>query len=323
MVDLSICILTYNNASILEECINSIISNTQNISYEIIIVDGGSTDNTLKLLTMYNDVVTIINNKKFSGFSAGNNQAFRIAKGEFILMLNDDTIILNNSIEIMFNYLKCNNNIGAVGPRIYNTDKSHQYSSYLTHPTLFYDFLVKTIPFYIFYRTYRYIFESSQSDFHDQFGLCNGSINLIREVKHLMGCCIMFRLNSLKSIGYMDENFYLSLEDQDFCARISQNNLSIFYLSNAEIIHHGGQSTKKLKKFSSIFLDSRMYFETKYYGKNATYFYKIILILSSLINLVTIPIIQIFTWDKKYKSFLKNSFSCNFNQLIYILRHLQ
>ena len=321
MIVLSICILTYNNSKLLEECIESIISNTHNINFEIIIVDSGSTDNTFKMLEKFNNLVKIIKNNIFSGFSAGNNQAFKIARGEYILMLNDDTLILNNSIEKMYNFLHINPHAGAIGPRIFNTDKTHQYSSYLSHPGLFSDFFLKTIPFYAIYRFYIFFVNKNEADFYDQFGKCNGSVNKIREVKHLMGCCIMFKRNLLEKIGYLDENFFLSLEDQDFCARISKSKQGIFYLPESEIIHHGGQSTKHLNNFTNIYFDSRLYLQKKFYGIISTFFYKLFIILSSLLNLFSIVVFYYFIWDEKYKNYFKNAYKYNIKQLRYIYKN--
>ena len=109
MVDVSIIIVSYNTAELLENCINSIVEKTQNISYEVIVVDNDSCDNSISLLYEKFDWVKVIVSKKNLGFGRANNLGIEVASGRNILFLNSDTILINNAIKILSDFLDGNN----------------------------------------------------------------------------------------------------------------------------------------------------------------------------------------------------------------------
>jgi GT2 family glycosyltransferase len=319
-MNLSICILTFNNCELLKSLLYSINKSIDNkLTYEIIIVDSGSTDNTLKMLSQeFKDIITI-KNQNFSGFSSGNNQAFKIAKGDYILMLNDDTIIINDSIILIFSMLINNKNIGAIGPILLNPDGSQQYSAYLSYPTIFSEFITHFIPLKIINNFYKKFSLKFNYNFYNQYGKVYSNNKKGTFVKHLMGACIMFKTKLIDEIGLMDEGYYLSLEDQDFCKRIiEKGGYKIYFLPQAKVIHYGGQSVGKIKEFNSIYLDSRLYFQKSNYGNFSKYALISLMFLISIINIPLIGFLKIFVRKKNFKKILQSEIIYNLSLIKYI-----
>lgn len=320
-IEISICILTYNNAELLSNLLYSIKNSVRNINYEIIVVDSGSIDSTKNYLkTLHSDVI-LIENIKFKGFSSGNNQAFNIARGRHILMLNDDTLILEDAINLMHEKLSSNENIGAIGPRLLNIDLTTQYSAFLSYPTILTDFLTNFFITKIILSFYKKFAIKYSFNFLTQFGVAYSNVENGCSVKHLMGACILFRKSLIYKIGQMDENYYLSLEDQDWCKRIIEKGaFSVYYLPEAKILHYGSQSVNKLSEFNSIYFESRKYFQQSNYGKRSLIFYKIIIILMTLINIPFYFILKKVLFSKKYKNIFNSELNFNYNLFNYIIK---
>jgi Predicted glycosyltransferases len=256
------------------ECLDSIHDTTPKECFEIIIVDSGSTDGTIEMIkTEYPDI-KLIQNQKFYGFSSGNNQAFQLATGKHIMILNDDTLVLPDTISELLEYVKGNPKVGAIGPRLLNKDLSHQYSSYLSFPTIKTDLLTNVLQI----KWLRDLFNSGRScdaDKLDHYGIRNGKKDEVRQVKHLMGACILIRKEVLQTVGALDEHFYLSLEDQDWCKRIGEAGWEVIFYPASKIIHLGNQTVKNLANFGKIYFRSRSYFQKKHYGLLSLFLFKI------------------------------------------------
>lgn len=283
---ISFCILTCNNVKILDDCLASIFSTVNNYKYEIIIVDSSSNEETYDLIHSKFSSVLYIRNDKFYGFSAGNNQAFRFSSGKYICILNDDTILNGFCIDLLVEALEKDDSIGAIGPKLLNKDGSLQVSSYNSFPGLFSEIITTSILIGFLREKFTNLFDINNS--------CNnyGDINLVidrpMQVMHLMGACIVMPAKVFEKLHGFDENFYLSMEDQDLCRRVLENNKKVVYFPSAELIHLGGQTVSRLKgAFNKIYLESKLYFFKKYHP----YFFPIIYTTMSLISVTNVFIL--------------------------------
>ncbi len=311
---ISFCILTCNNVNILNDCLDSIFSTVNNYSYEIIIVDSSNTSETSDLIKNKFNSVHYIRNDKFYGFSSGNNQAFFKSSGKYICILNDDTILKSYCIDLLIRELENDNSIGAIGPKLLNRDGSLQVSSFNSFPGLFSEIITTSIligflreKFSIFFGTSKYI---------NNYGEVNLIIDRLVYVKHLMGACILMPANLFEKLDGFDENFYLSMEDQDLCRRVLGNNRKVVYFPHAELTHLGGQTVSRLKgAFNKIYLESKLYFFKKYHP----YFYSIIYLIVTFISatnvFVLIPLIAL----KKRDSLVLSHFRYEWYKLKFLL----
>jgi GT2 family glycosyltransferase len=310
--DLSICILTKNNNKILTDCINSIISTTLRYNYEIILVDSSDNYDTYNLVNSKYNWIKYIQNKFFLGFSSGNNQAFNISEGRYICILNDDTILNSNCFDLLLDNLVYDENIGAIGPKLLNSDGSLQISSFLTFPNLYSELVTTCIQFSYFKEKFNFCFKFNNSI--TNYGIYN-NLNKKLEVKHLMGACIIFPSHIISEIGGLDENFFLSMEDQDLCRRISALNKKIIYQPQAELIHLGGQSVSKIKEsFNKIYLDSKLYFFKKYNPLSYPFIYFCIFIIT--IN--NISILMIYKYLNRNKVNIASQLTYELNKFNYL-----
>ena len=283
MIDLSISILTTNNRSLLQNCLYSIYQNTKHLFYEIYVVDSGSTDGTIEMLIKEYPDVNIIYNDYFPGFSAANNQVLKQISGRYAMILNDDTIIKDGALFNMVEFMDSNPDVGAVGPQLFNQDGSHQTSSYVGYPTIKTEIFTRVRLFNYWWK-WKKSKVTSNADYFDQFGYYNGNQTEIRSVKHLMGACILVRQEVLHKIGLLDENFFLSYEDQDWCKRIHGAGWQVIYFPEAKVIHLGNRTVSKLSNSKEYISDSQLYFYRKHFGLFPYFLLKLIKLHNLFMN---------------------------------------
>jgi len=226
---LSIIILNYNHKNLLKNCLKSLKEADIKLDYEIIITDNNSNDGSqefLPQLKIENPSIKIILNKKNIGYAQANNQAIKLAKGKYVLILNPDVVVLPNAIEQLVEYLEKNEKVGIVGPQLLNPDKTVQNSCYhfpkLITPAVRRTFLGKLPGFKKELARYLML------DFDHQ---------QIREVDWLIGACLMIRKDVLKEVGYFDERYFLYFEDVDFAKKVWQAGYKVVYFPKAQMIH--------------------------------------------------------------------------------------
>jgi GT2 family glycosyltransferase len=263
-VDLSIVIVSYNVNDYLIKCLDSIYSFLSNsINFEIIIVDNDSKDESPEVIEKKFKNVLLIKNNFNAGFPAANNQAFRIAKGDFILMLNPDTELTDDSINKLYQFLKSDSSISIAGPKVLNTDGSLQQS-------------VWRLP------TIGHVFAES---FHLKHIIKNKYFNNLNPnqttlVDSVSGCCLMFRKDLFEKIGMLDENLFW-IEDVDFCYRAKLKNLKTAYYPLSQIFHHSGKSVKANYNFAYY---NKIFNFIKYYKKHFSFFQFLIVWIISFVH---------------------------------------
>lgn len=233
-MDLSVVIVNYRTYELTKNTINSIFEYEYPFSYEIIVVDNSSGDDSLeKLKEYFNDRVTFIASKENNGFAAGNNQALRIAKGKYVLLLNSDTIVWKDTLENIYNYMEENSDVGASGCRVLLENGELDKACKRSFPN------VKNSFFRLFH------IPTNSSD--DDYNLDNLPDEGIYEIDCLTGAFMFIRKIALDEVGFLDETFFMYGEDIDLCYRIKHGGWKIVYYGKSKITHLKGASSKKQK----------------------------------------------------------------------------
>jgi len=254
-MELSILIVNYNTRELLQNCINSIFENTEDITYEVIVVDNNSTDGSEKMVLNMFPQVQLLCNQENMGFARANNQAYRQSKGKYLLFMNSDTLALNSPFEKMIDYMKDHPEVGIVGPKILdNKDQpTRSYMRLLDVKKLF--FGSKHFKSFIDVEKHRIHFPLYYYD-------------MIQEVPWLSGACMMVRRKVFREAGLFDERYFLFLEDMDLCLQVAKLGYRIIYFPKAEIIHlFGGSSEVDSKKLSRIHRDSMLLYFKKNFSR--------------------------------------------------------
>lgn len=226
-MDVSIVIVNYNTLLLVKNCIDSIIAKTACVNYEIIVVDNASTDNSKEYFS--NDTrIKYIYNEKNLGFGLANNVGIKIAKGRNIFLLNPDTLLLNNAIKILSDFLDKHPKVGCCGGNLYNADLEpiHSYSMML--PSYLWELNL------LFASKIEKILWGKNAQFNHT--LKN------RKVGYICGADMMLRRSVLDQVGCFSDSFFLYYEDTELSYRIKQAGYEIISVPKAEIQHLVGKS---------------------------------------------------------------------------------
>ena len=270
LIDISIIIVNWNAGKYLQETIVSVENQTQNVNYEVIIVDNNSNKNDESFKYIENVLekksnYKIIKSEENLGFAKANNMAMKIANGRNFLILNPDVIFHNNVIKILSDYLDENDNVGMVGPKVLNPDGSFQQPCLRGKPypkdTLFHLIgLAKTF---------------SKCEFFNGYALWHLDRDKINTCWALSGCCMMVKKSLFEQIGGMDEQFFMYQEETDWGIRTKDIGKEIVYNPNAIVTHIGGVTTKKIKiKSIYIFTQSMEKFFKKHFWQKYNFIQK-------------------------------------------------
>jgi len=261
---LSVIIVNYNVKYFLEQCLNSVLASKINFDYETIIVDNNSTDNSLEYLkprfTQSN--IYFIANKDNPGFSKANNQAIQQAKGEYILLLNPDTVLEENVLSDVCNFLDNHSDAGAAGVKTIDGTGKFLAESKRGFPTPWASFCKLSGLESLF----------PKSKIFGKYSLKYLDENRLHKVPILVGSFMMIRKSVLDKIGLLDETFFMYGEDIDLSFRIIQAGYNNYYLPK-KIIHYKGESTDKSDpKYTQAFYDAMRIFFRKYYPNYSKFY---------------------------------------------------
>lgn len=280
---LSVVIVSWNTKDILAECLDSLVPVVGRFNrdglppeMEVIVVDNASSDGTVPLIRAEYGWVHLIDTGENLGFPGGNNRGFSACQGEYILMLNPDTVVHGTALEQLVHFLDEHGTVGAVGSRLLNRDGTLQESCY-PRPTLG--------------REIWRLFHLDKLYPYGIYDMDRWSLQEPREVDVLMGACILCRRSIVEKIGGMDESYFMYSEEVDLCFQIQNDGWQIFWLPKPQITHYGGQSTNlvKTEMFLRLYESKLLYFK-KNYGRKAAGLYRLVLYLASLPRLFLIPI---------------------------------
>ena len=250
-VDLSIVITSFNTKDLIIACIRSVIKNTRGINYEIIVLDNGSSDGSVSALRNFQDSkLKIIENKKNLGFTVANNQGWKKALGEYILFLNSDTLINDNVLGEIAEWMDKNKSVGVASCMLKFKDGSIQPTGgyFPTLLSVFYWMTIQDIPFVDvlikpFHPLHIKSFFARGEDFYKKE----------KELDWVTGAFLFTRKEILEKVGGWDEDYFMYVDEVDLCFRIKKKGWQVRYLPEWSIVHYGGASgTKELSVVSEF-----------------------------------------------------------------------
>lgn len=242
-MDLSIVIVNFKTPELIRTCIKSINENLKGTDAELIIVDNASDDQSFKDLKEIKSKIPIklIQNRENMGFAKANNQGIKIAKGDYILLLNSDTIVEENIFSEMISWMRNRSDVGIVSCALKNKDGSLQGTGG-SFPTLFkvfaWMFFLEDIPF-LDYLIGPFHPMHSSSPFY------KGESQFVkeREKDWVTGAFFLLKKDVIEKVGYFDEDYFMYTEEVDFCFRAKKKGWRVWYLPKWSIIHLGGASS--------------------------------------------------------------------------------
>lgn len=259
-IKLSIIIVNWQVKEYLKKCLKSIDTLYKDKSwFEVIVVDNASTDDTVPMVRESFPWVRLIANLENKGFARANNQGINISHGEYLLFLNPDTEIVEDSFFKIINYLDSHEDVGIVGCKLIYPDGSLQKSC-RRFPTIDValwqhhgEFLIKDI-----------------QKIMDNYFMKNMDYNIVQEVDQPMGAVLMVKKKALNDIGgYMDEKYFMFFDEVDLCYRIKQKGWKIVYFPDTKVIHHRAKSVEfafsKGNRIDNEFHKSMFKFLSKHY----------------------------------------------------------
>ena len=252
---LSVIIVNWNVRDLLRECLRSIEAGKGGLSLEIIVVDSASSDDSVAMVRSEFPSVHLIACTENVGFPRGNNLGLQEARGDYLLLLNPDTVIVDDALAVLVSYLQVNPDVGVVGPQLLNPDGSVQ-SSRRRFPTVTTGF-----------------FESTWLE-----GLAPGILRryyaldlpdaATADVDWLTGACIMVPRSTYEAVGGMDEGYFMYSEELDWCRRIKESGRRVVYYPAAQVIHHVGKSSEQAVTARHInFNQAKLRYFRKYHGR--------------------------------------------------------
>lgn len=268
-MDLSIIIVNWNSVNYLKECLKSILQETKGIEFEIIVVDNASYDGSDKMIATEFPVVKFVQNNENGGFAKANNLGFKYSLGRNLLFLNPDTLIIGSAIRDMLEFLDSRPDAGAVGCKLLYSDLTLQLHSVQPYPTfinqvLDIDYLKNNWPHWKLWGLKALNQENNQPE----------------KVEVVPGACLMIKRDVFEEVGLFSEDYFMYAEDIDLCYKVNQTKRKVFFVKGAEVVHHGGASSrqKKINYFSVVLTRESVFkFLNKTRGKGTAISYRIVM----------------------------------------------
>lgn len=255
MVDLSIIIISWNVADLLAACLTSIYANLGDLSAEVIVVDSASSDGSAALVRDRFPQAKLLAQTDNIGYTRGNNLGLRTAQGSYLLLLNPDTEIVGDALPTMIAYLDAHPEVGIVGPYTRNRDGSYQ-STRRRFPTLMTAFFEST-----------WLQPFAPKSLLDRYYVNDAPPDQTLDVDWVQGSALLARREVYVQIGGLDEGYTMYSEELDWCKRAKQTAWRVVFLAEAQIIHHGGQSSDQVVARRHIYFQaSKLRYFRKYHG---------------------------------------------------------
>jgi len=289
-LDVSIIIVNYNSLNLLENCLDSVIKYSQDIEYEIIVVDNHSTEGDIKSTVNKFKDITLIINRENVGFAKANNQGVKIANGKYVLFLNNDTVFKENSLKAVFDFAESINKDTIIGCKLLNSDLTVQIS-FAEFPSLKNAFTSYTFLYKIFPRSKHF----------NKYYLSLTEIKKPLEVDYVTGAFLFCKTSSFERIAGFDERFFFFSEEIDLCYRFKNFGGKVYYIPHTSIIHLGGGTAKVDSWFTfKNKAISLIQFYQKHRNKFNYAFFLVIHSLGVILRLIVSLTIGITTMDRNY-----------------------
>jgi len=232
---LSVIIVNYNVRFFLDQCLRSVFNSLKNISSEVFVVDNNSLDGSVSMIRKNFPDVNLIRNNENLGFSRANNQAIKKASGEYILLLNPDTLVEEFTFEKCIRFMDDHKDAGALGVRLIDGKGRFLPESKRSLPT----------PGVAFSKIFGLTRLFSKSKLFGKYHLGYLNPEETHKVDVLTGAFMFLRMSALDKTGLLDENFFMYGEDIDLSYRLKKAGFSNYYYPGTTIIHYKGESTRK------------------------------------------------------------------------------
>ena len=264
MIKITVIIVNYNVAYFLEQCLHSVKKALQHVQGEVIVVDNNSVDGSVAMVQHKFPEFLMIANKQNTGFSFANNQALKIAKGEYCLLLNPDTVVEEDTFKKVVNFMDEHADAGGLGVKMIDGKGNFLPESKRGLPT----------PSVAFYKIFGLSFLFPQSKLFGKYHLGYLDKEKTHEVEILSGAFMLMRKSVLDKVGLLDEAFFMYGEDIDLSYRIIKGGYKNYYFPGTSIIHYKGESTKKSSvNYVFVFYKAMVIFARKHFSdKNANLF---------------------------------------------------
>jgi len=258
-MDLSILIVNYNTCALTVDALRSVYASRTRYSYEIILIDNHSTDDSVEVIKNQFPQVHIIQNHENVGFARANNQGMRQAIGRYVLLLNSDTVIRPDTLEIMLTFMDVHPEVGASGCKVVLPDGSLDKACRRGFPTPSASFyyasgLAKLFPHVPRFNQYQLSYLDPDEEY---------------PVDCLVGAFMLVRKVAIDQVGLLDEQFFMYGEDVDWCYRLKQAGWVNYYYPKTTIIHYKGAGKKRRsRKVLYEFHRAMMVFHRKHYRRS-------------------------------------------------------
>ncbi len=304
MLDLTISIVNYKSSDLVRNCINSILKYTNEISYEIIVVDNCSNDNIKNVVDEFENIKLIVNNKNL-GFSAANNLALEQCHAKYFLLLNPDTLLLNNALKILFNFMENHPKCAVSCPQLFfpNGTEQKSYSDFRTPLSRIkwdiYPMLNRLGIFYFF----KYFNKSKSNKLEKKV---NNELKPRKEkfkiVERPRGACFFVRKSHIDLVGPMDERFFMYCEEVDWAFRFFKYGFKNYICFKAKVEHIWGGTSKN---YDSILKLVQIQSEYKYFRKHYGFIGFSIIVIGNLFSSILATILIFFNlFNKDEKNIL-------------------
>lgn len=258
MVDLTVVIVSYNVSYFLEQCLHSVLKASNRLNCEVIVVDNNSVDGSVALVRQKFPEVKLVANKDNVGFSKANNQAIRVSKGKYVLLLNPDTLVEEDTFAKTVAFMDAHPDAGGLGVKMIDGKGRFLPESKRGLPT----------PSVAFYKIFGLSALFPKSKTFGKYHLGYLDKEETHSIEVLSGAFMLMRKSVLDEVGLLDEDFFMYGEDIDLSYRIIQGGHKNYYFHDARIIHYKGESTKKSSvNYVFVFYRAMVIFAKKHFSK--------------------------------------------------------
>lgn len=232
-MDVSVVIVNYNTKELTKQCIESIYNHTGKVSFEVIVVDNGSTDGSLSCLSnLDHDNYHYMYNPENRGFSRANNLASQTAAGRYLFFMNSDMVFVSDVLTTLIKYMENNDSAAIAGPKFLNPDGTLQVSC-RNFPSIIFGFL-KFFPFL------KYFFSRQAAAYYQQ----KRDYSKIQSVDTVSAGALLIKKSLFDHINGFDEFSFMYAEDADICRQVRDKGFKVVFVPDARLIHYGGQSSR-------------------------------------------------------------------------------
>lgn len=284
MKRVGVCIVTLRAKDNLLTCLKSVYENSSRLNLEIVVVDNNSQDGTLEDLNKEFPFVKVIANSKNVGYSRAVNQGMKIIQSEYLMLLNPDTFIEKNAVEVLVKFMDLHPDAGICSPKVLNQDGSFQYQCRRGE--------ARPGEVFFYFLGFDRLFPNNPR--FNGYLLRHLDNDVINEVKAVSGSCMVIRRAVIEQIGYLDELYFAYQEDTDYCFRARHAGWKIYYVPMATTTHLGGRGGSSVNPYFGVYQWHRSYY--LYYRKNLARdypfffhpFYYLVMLAKLGINLLTV-----------------------------------